>query len=263
MKIIKSLFKARKPNVKFLCAVQGVLEAYPITEARYQKPQWFHQEAMEYAERKKNNDEDFRMYDTNRKTIAKCAGIRDLYNTGWIVRSWQDIHINKIDKHNFTWGTPIDQNSVSDVLGNYVHTHNPESFSKCPHLAEKTPILKIETPWIAVVPKGYNILQLPIAYPDHDMFETATGIFNHGWGMMELNVQLLWTKNGVSVIPAGTPLAHYVLVKDEKPTHELSYITQEEKNYLRGQRNIMSSGVNTNYTKLKQMLKDYQIKRGY
>jgi len=251
----------KRPKVKFLCLGQGVLESHPIVEARFKKPKWFSEEAKEYSERKKASFINYDQYVQNNRSIAKCVGIRDLYKTGWVLSSWQDIVINKVDAHTFHWTTPLDQKKVGDFLHDYVASHDSKTFEKCPHLAKKTPVLKIQSPWVAVIPKGYSLLQMPVTYQDNDLFETATGIFNHEWGMMELNVQLFWLKDGVSVIPAGTPLAHYVLVKNDEPVTEVRYIKDSELDFLKGQINIIQSCISITYKQLKETLKNYQTKR--
>jgi hypothetical protein len=251
----------KKPKIKFLCLKESVLELHPVTEARFKKPKWFSEEAKEYSERKKAPITSYDQYMQNNRSIAKCVGIRDLYKTGWVLSSWQDIVINKVDAHMFYWNTPVNQKNENDFLQDYVSSHDSKTFEKCPHLAKKTPILKIQSPWVAVIPKGYSLLQMPVAYQDNDLFETAPGIFSHEWGMMGLNVQLFLLKDGVSVIPAGTPLAHYVLVENNAPSTEVRYIKKEELDFFKGQVSIVSSCVNRTYRELKKALATYQTKR--
>jgi len=78
--------------------------------------------------------------------------------------------------------------------------------------------LKINTGWRCNVPKGYYLMEMPVAHADDNRFTTIPGYFSQETGPASMNVQLMWNvPNGETLIPAGTPIAQYVLVPKEQP----------------------------------------------
>ena len=71
-------------------------------------------------------------------------------------------------------------------------------------------LVKVNTPWHVVAPRGVKLLVLPIAYPDSFEFESSIGILNPGI-VNEINIQLYYNVHkGDVLIKAGTPLAHII-----------------------------------------------------
>ena len=243
------------PKIEFLCLIPGVKESYPISSIKHYKPQWLHEEATEYARLREEYKQDPMKIIENGRSIAKCLGIRAMFNTGWVIPTWQDIIIDKeADSDVWSWKTPIAQESLNSKLNSYVNSHDPNSFRKCPHLSKKTPIVKIESPWIARVPDGYSLMQVPIPYQEHDLFSAAGGIFPSSMGYMEVNVQLLWNTSGRTLIPAGTPLAHLVLLKNEGIEDEVRDISTLEEKVWTAQKTIRNSVYERNYADIKEAI---------
>jgi hypothetical protein len=71
---------------------------------------------------------------------------------------------------------------------------------------------------------------------------------------MELNVQMFWKKPGATLIPAGTPLSHIMLIKDEEYEQEISDITQEEEKEWEAQKIIRNTSFDRNYQEIKQTI---------
>jgi hypothetical protein len=112
--------------------------------------------------------------------------------------------------------------------------------------------VKIQSPWIVYVPVGYQLLCLPIPYPDDNRFTAAIGIIDGDQGPNFLNVQLFWhSLNSQEVIPAGTPLAQYFLVKKEEVETTIEQFTTETLEDLRLRRLTLGSQFLPNYSKLK------------
>ena len=198
-------------------------EGKPFKRVCYQKSiDWMIKNANELADFKKEVKEcPFKAVDFP-SNIAKCVGIRQLYQNGWLVETWQDIFIDaNLETGNFTWKTPVDQ-SIYDPCGfNYVSSHSSETFKNSPYLSQYKVIVKLMHPWLIKIPEGYDILMLPEPYKEHDTFEMPPGIYPGSFGLQELNTILLWKKQGQTFIPAGTPICQLMLIKSEK--HDDSY----------------------------------------
>ena len=48
---------------------------------------------------------------------------------------------------------------------------NDDIFKYSDFYTKKSPILKIQLPWVVKIPKGYSLLQLPVPYREHDNLE--------------------------------------------------------------------------------------------
>jgi hypothetical protein len=247
-----NLFK--RPKVKFLCSIEAALIAYPVEPINKAVPKWLETEAAEYSK-------DYKEINANtlsKTTFTKCKGIRELYKTGWVVRAWQDIYVDANDDGSFEWRTKVNQSAYNGV--NEVSAHSPDTFKHCPHLSKYVPILKIQTPWVMDIPKGYSALQLPVAYQDNPLFTGVEGIYNRNFGLMDLTIQLFWHGRGPQMIKAGTPLAHFILIKNEKIECEVRVMNEEEVKVSRLQRMLKNICFKPNYkdmlTAIKKTLKD-------
>jgi hypothetical protein len=145
---------------------------------------------------------------------ARCPGIFTLQRHGWIMRTWQDIVITtkKEDPANFSWLGAYSQDGVG--------FHPPEQLAnfweEWPDDTLRT-VVKINSGWRCVVPKGYYLLEMPIPLSEERRFTTIPGYFSKEAGPAYMNVQLLWhVLDGETLIKAGTPIAQYVLVPKEQ-----------------------------------------------
>lgn len=196
--------------------IAGVDKAMPVVKARDLEHVWVNSARAEYAEKRKHPDFEF----TRNLHTAKCPGIFSLMRQGWVVRTWQDIVIETNgDKEYFAWATPIDQKAFPFGV-DYVGAHDARSLASYmqnwPDNALRA-VLKINSPWMARVPKGYYLLEMPVAYADENRFTTLPGVFDCDHGPAPLSQQLLWhVESGKTLIKAGTPLAQYVLMPKEQ-----------------------------------------------
>lgn len=231
-----------KPKIEFLCMLPEALAAHPVQHISKARPKWLDEHATDYAFRSKETltDENVTL-----RTVAKCRGIREMFRTGWLLYNWQDIYIRVEEGGKFTWSTPVSQKQL--IGFDMVSFHSNESFSKCPHLAEQVPIIKVLTPWRAKIPDGYSLMQLGVPYQEHDMFTTGTGIFPDKFGFMELNIQLFWHEKRPMILKAGTPLAHLVLIKNEEISSEIRLADEKERRLIAAQQTIKNSMFRPNY----------------
>ena len=209
--------------------------------------------AMEFEWLKKAF-EDYKANNINSHT-SKCPGIISIMNSGYIQKTYQDVHITtKYFSENdggFKWHSSINQKALhyGNILNDYVSCHAPDQLYKFKLLPQNTlpSIVKIQSPWFVEIPKGYSLLSMPIPYGDTNNFTAATGILK---GNNFLNVQLYWhCLEGTIHIKKGTPLCQYILIKDEHIECEIKTMDTEDQ-FLSLYKN------NKNYTEIYNALKN-------
>jgi hypothetical protein len=252
LSLLKKLF-FQKPTVEFVSSIPNLLDAEIIVPMHQYRPNWMKQEIEEY----KANRAEFSHVRHN-STIAKCAGLRALFQTGWIVKTWQDIFLDVHGDGTFSWNTPIDQKAANfypiESGLDFVGYHDQTLFKHSKFYAQTPAILKIQMPVFVKIPKGYNILQSPVPYQEHDDFVTAQGIYERGFGFFELNIQLMYNKTGQSVIKAGTPIAHLCLIKDEKVSTNYCNASLEDIQQLKSQSLLKVALTNLGHKTLKNVI---------
>lgn len=187
-----------------------------IPAKEYRHP-WVHRAASELSQMRR--DMEYGM----RKSVhtAKCPGIFTLQRHGWIMRTWQDITIETFgDGSSIQWTSAIDQTKLVggiafDAVGSHPAFQLRKYMERWPANTIDT-LIKIQSPWRCNVPRGYYLLEMPVAYQDENRFTTVQGFFSHEQGPAQLNPQFMWhVMHGKELIRAGTPIAQYILVKKE------------------------------------------------
>ncbi len=235
----------------FTSLLPGLEKFMPIVPARDARPQWLKKARQDYAARIKDNPHPTPA--TDRHT-ARCPGINDLVRTGWVVRAWQDITIEVMDGGaQIRWNTPVDQAKVCEVIGHTVEFHPPEQLHDY-HVEwydDSLPALvKIKLPWVVSIPKGYSLLQLPVPYADDKTFEAVPGVIPSDLPDRPLFIQVRWkVKDGFAMIPAGTPLAQYILVPTDQGESVVTTGSQED--YLANSSLPMAARFSRNYSEVK------------
>ena len=113
-------------------------------------------------------------------------------------------------------------------------------------------MIKINSPWVVTVPKGYYLLCMPIPYSDDNRFTASMGLIDGDAGINFLNVQMFWhCLDSEEVIPAGTPLAQYFLIKKEDINVEVAPYTKDTLRGLRNRRLLLDSQFSRKYNSLK------------
>jgi hypothetical protein len=217
----------RKPKVVFDCLVPGVERLMPMVEAKTIRHPWVNKAVAEVKADRQNPE-----YGMKKQVhTAKCPGIFNLQRHGWVMRTWQDITIETFgDGSRFEWTSAIDQNKLSEQAGEYIGFHPDIQLANYmenwPSNTLRT-ILKIQSPWRCVVPKGYYLLEMPVAYSDENRFTTINGFFSHEHGPAQMNPQFMWhVMRGKTLVKAGTPIAQYILIPKDKYEMEIKALKQ-------------------------------------
>ena len=212
-----------KNKVIFKCFIPSVIKETPIKKIKPNDFKWFN-EAVK----------DFKINRPERHT-SRCPGIISVMNTGWIQCAYQDFTIETNGNFtDFKWKSKINQKLLKhgEIMKEYINYHSPDQLEKFKPFLNDTlhTIIKIQSPWIVNIPKGYFLLSMPISYNDDIRFTAATGFLKD---INFCNIQLYWHKlNSKELIKKGTPLCQYILVKDETVDFITSKITKNDINEI-------------------------------
>lgn len=211
-------------KIEFYSTIQGVLETFPIENARDCLPTWMGLARQEYL--------------TNKQQISvyRCPGIVDLLGAGFVLRSWFDIEISTDEHNRLSACTP--SADLESMLGcPPLQIQGGDEIAKfLPKRPWSHPdLLKINTPWHVVAPKGVKLMMLPMSYTDEFAFDSSIGILDPSISS-EINIQGYVNRTGT--IKAGTPLVHiipmtehsYDLVVREMNDKDRSWVSK--KKYL-------------------------------
>jgi hypothetical protein len=208
-------------QIKFFSTIPGVADAFPILESKNSMPSWMQAARLDYM---KQNKRDL--------TILRCPGVVDLLTTGYIVTAWHDIDV-EVQPHKFS--VTIPDQSLNDMLEkDSIQVQTPDGLAK--HIPKRPwsqkAILKINTPWNLMAPKGLKFMMIPLPYTESFEFEAAPGILDPGYST-ELNVQgYVNVPAGTTLtIKAGTPLAQLVPMSNEQYEFVCRDMTEEDKTW--------------------------------
>jgi hypothetical protein len=123
--------------------------------------------------------------------------------------------------------------------------------------AHKIPfIVKINTPWNIIAPKGVKFLMMPITYPDSHEFENAIGILDPGISC-EINFQLWWNvKDGETLLKAGTPMVHLIPLSPELYDVVCRDMTEHDKTWINKQKYLQ----NFSFRPKRNLIKEFYYK---
>ena len=210
-------------KIEFFSGVSGVAETFPIRASREVIPKWVYSAKADYVKNKDKRD----------IHIYKCPGIFDMYMTGYIVSSWHDIEI-ETDGDRFRITIP--DAKLETLLGKQAvqeqtHLGVAKFLPQRPWSAKS--ILKINTPWHVMAPRGIKFLMTAIPYTDYFDFESCTGILDPALST-EINVQGYWNnlKPGKHMIRAGTPLAQLIPLTERNLEFVVRDATEHDRQWL-------------------------------
>jgi len=196
----------KKPFVRFVNLLPGVLESHPIEKAGEVKYNWLTSMAKDFKQREK-------VTPANEVTGSgsRCPGITEYVKQGYIVTAPMDFTVtttnNPDEQPKVDWYGP--RNTPGQA---YVSFHSPPQLTNFMPVREGTSkwVLKVNTYWRYNCSDDVLLLQLPIGYNDNPEFTASHGLLDPRWGC-EINVQIFWHKlGGTTLIEAGTPLMQLI-----------------------------------------------------
>lgn len=209
-------------KIEFVSLVPGLVDVYPIIPAKDYRPDWVKSARDDFIEKnKKVITKDFHH-------IYHCPGIFELFNEGYIVPMWHDIIIDTNgDRENYRYQVPSDT-IINLMPDNPIITHHGELAKQLPYPDHSMKlVMKFNTPWRIVAPKGLRFLVIPLSYPDTFTFTSVSGILDPSFSN-EINIQVFWNAiNETVYLKAGTPMMQII------PLSEKNYeMICREKNRL-------------------------------
>jgi hypothetical protein len=252
-----NFFKTRK--LEFQTNIPGLENLMPIIKASEYIPPWKLKAISDLKQKRK--DPEYGLRGEAELHVAKCPGIHKLMKHGWIVRAWQDVVIETNgDGNSFRWTSVIDQQPLNGA--DYIQYHGPEVLrvfmDNWPENTLST-IVRFNTGWTCIVPKGYYLLEMPIPYNEENRFTTLPGYFPYQNGVAGMNPQLMWhVMNGKTLIKAGTPLAQYILVPEKQMDFEMT-VFGDKKLHIQDMYGLAHNSMYVkNYNKTKKAFEHYQ-----
>lgn len=205
-------------KLEFFSSVPGLAETFPIKPSKEVIPKWAYAAKADYIKTK----------DRHEIHIFKCPGIFEMYTTGFIVNSWHDIDI-ETDGERFRMTIPdakLETLLGKEAIQEQTHSGIAKFLPKRPWSCKS--ILKINTPWHVLAPKGVKLLMIPIPYSDYHDFESCIGILDPALST-EINVQGYWNNlsPGKHYIRAGTPLAQLIPITEKT----LEFVVRDANQY--------------------------------
>jgi len=193
--------------IKFCCSIEEVKNNFPIIKSQKIKFDWVQSSAKCYRNAKLQNPE----VSTG---VAKCSGIRELLETGFVLRSWVEISIlTTEDPVVFQYAVPEQQKYDFDII-KWFSGDVPQVAIPMPDASLQT-LIKINTPWTVELPSDWSLLIIPIPYPDDPHIEATSGILT-GPGTYEINpIIKIHKRPGLVSILQGTPLCQLIPIKNE------------------------------------------------
>jgi len=225
-----NIFK-KKPTIEFFSLIPEVADLAPVQHARNFRPELLVNASKEYAAKKK--EPGFGM--EKLLSTAKCPGIYNYARQGWVITTYQDITIETNgDGNSFTWTSSMDQTKLTNgsVVGDAIGFHRNAQYAD--YIGGTIPnsistVVKVHTPWRCNVPEGYYLQEANMPYTTEKRFTTVPGFFSREQGVAQMNIQLLWhVMEGKTLIKAGTPLAHYMLIPKDQPDMKCMAATPEQ-----------------------------------
>ena len=242
----------RKNKIEFFHNEPSIIENFPIIESKDLKLNWVHKTKQDYQNIvKESGNPPF-------AHLSRCPGIFDLFKYGYIVSLHKDILVKPESNTNFKCQVMRDKLPPEDEwIGGFRITDQIQSRNLITNPPwAKDFIIKIDTGWHVIVPKGLKLIMLPIAYPDTFDFTSTIGILDPAIST-EVNFQIFW--NGTeseTLIKAGTPLGQIIPLSEKKYQMVQRYMNQQDREWIVKTKNLKNSTF-WRYTVRKKMVNMY------
>lgn len=240
-------------TITFFSTIPGVADAFPIVKSGEIMPGWVSTAKQAYLQKQEESKGEGFVH------VYRCPGIFDLMSTGYTVTLPWDLMIDTYgDGQKFKWTLP--SGDLADMMSSpFVTGHSPDGVAE--HLPQRPgslkTILKFNTPWYIIAPKGVKFLVLPIPYSDTFEFESYQGILDPGFSN-EINFQVRWNVlNGKHIIKAGTPMCQLIPLTDEKFKLEVRDATDNDRLWIQKKNYFFNFGFVYRRTFAKKMYEKF------
>lgn len=203
----------RTPTIRFKSVFGRADIAMPVQAAKAVRPHWLHEQFKE-----------------KRVKFARCPGMFDYLQAGYIVPAWCDIHIKA---------------NRQGVIVKLSHMHDPTmaavemDFSVIDGMAAidasvAKRAIKVPVPWAVFTKPGYSamVMPAPMHSPFLDRLFVYSGIVDYE-NFHTINFIFSPVKECEFVIPAGTPLLQVIPFRNEPMTAVVGDATENERGHFR------------------------------
>ena len=239
-----------KDKIEFVSTLSGVSDMFPILPSSKYWPKWISKATADY---KANMDKTEKF-----RHVAQCPGIFAMFKTGYIVTSLYDVVISTSkNERGFQWKV-ADADLIEHAKMKLVDTHGDQIGKHIPkRKGQIENIVKINTPYHIIAPKGVKFMFMPLPYPDSFDYESVTGILDPAESS-ELNIQLNWYKEeGEVLIKAGTPLMYILPISEKEYSVVSRDATEKEMNWIKKRRYFNSFSFTPIRNKVKTLYEKY------
>ena len=162
--------RKKSQRIEFFNNDPGIVDTFPIIESKDLKLNW--------VKRTKENFQKLAKKGEDKKPgflhLSRCPGIFDLFKYGYIIPLQKDITITPKGKEFDFMFRSLKKSELINPFG--IEWQSTNLIAKPPWAADF--IIKIDTGWNVIAPKGIKFLVLPIAYPDTFDFTATIGILH-------------------------------------------------------------------------------------
>ena len=259
-------FWNRKNKIEFFHKEPSIIENFPIIESKDLKLEWVKNARKDFNNQHSQGEHNVPGF----SHLTRCPGIFDLFKYGYIIPLHTDVIISTKDK-NFKWATPAGRSLHRGLDKHLNHQMSPFDYQNfnignlSPQVSDKMRkppwvadfIVKVDTGWHIIAPKGVRFLQLPIAYPDTFDFTSTIGILNPAV-VSAVNFPMFWNSrvNKETLIKAGTPLGHLIPMSEKKYQMVQRIMNQHDHDWIEKTTSMRNSTFWT-YSKRKKIFDLY------
>lgn len=225
------------PTIRFACVVGGYYVATPVVEAKKVFPEWMKKQILK-------KDVKF----------AKCPGMFDMAQQGYIISAWADIHI-KANRQGAVIKVVSPDSPRLDA--------QPMDFNVVDGLAPieesvKKVAYKCPSPWFVFTKTGYSAYVLPATLhsPFLDKLYVYSGIVDYE-KFHTINFVFSPLRECDFIIPAGTPLLQVIPFQNQEFSAEYGKATVLETDKATY---ALNSRVANIYRKMFHIKKIFKIK---
>lgn len=156
------------------------------------------------------------------KTAKMCPSFTEIFNEGFVLPAHTDMHfyIDKENKENI-WTTSNRDFEISGHPDYQYLDYLDNNVIKA--------VYKIPYPYLAIIPKGYSIRQVPMLYHHNQDWHVAYGTYR-GDQIADIQLQVFITSNSKEVlIKQGEPLCYFIPYKRESWDMEIHQMNDKYK----------------------------------
>jgi hypothetical protein len=219
----------KQQRIEFFNSDPSIVDTFPIIESKDLKLNWVKGTREDYQKQAKSGNTDQPGF----AHLLRCPGIFDLFKYGYIIPLNKDISITPKGKEfdSIFKSVTTTEFATRSLTPFSIEWQGTDFIGRPPWAADF--IIKINTGWHVIAPKGVKLLMLPIVYPDTFDFTAAAGILDPSISTL-LNFQLFWnSKKTETIIPAGTPLGQLIPITEKKYEWVQRTMNQKDRDWAR------------------------------